>query len=161
EAAAGNTVVLAIDRETGLSSQRLSALRADRAGQGKRQIDVFGNTMDGQRSVSDVAVALLLHRLALESDLRKFRRVQEIRTAQIVVAVVIIRVDTRRLDRHIDGRLGRIFVVKGNRAAKVVKASVNRAHGQVLHGKANGRVDRIDFVFIGGPGWAANDKNNR
>ena len=106
----GYPKVLAIDGEAGMCAHhfpRLSSISG--AFEFKGQVNIFGNSLDRERAMGHVIIALLFHRLALEGDLRKLLGIKETGGAEIVVARSVVSIDTRRLDGHVHGRFGDVL----------------------------------------------------
>src|SRR5258706_5773158 len=99
---------------------------------------------DGQKTGQDVAFRLLFDRLALEGQLRIFRHLKEIRCPQMLVSVLVLRVDTGRLNHHMDRRLLRGLRVELDPSGELVEAPIDGIHTHVADGKSDFRPRRVD-----------------
>ena len=81
-------------------------------GDSERERDFFGHAVHGESAVRDQLSPAPLNALALKSDLRELLDREEIRRAQMVVALGDAGVDARSFDDSADGRFGDVaFVV--------------------------------------------------
>ena len=69
----GDSKVLAIDGQAGVRAHHFPHLPGiRRAFQFKGQVNILGDSLDRERAMGHIIIALLFHRFALEGDLRKF-----------------------------------------------------------------------------------------
>src|SRR5215213_2139035 len=90
-----DSVVLSIEHEPGRKShgpgRPVGILRGAFDGEGKG--DLLGDPVHGEGAVSEQVAALLLDSFALESDVRKLLRVEEVGGLQVRVSLLYARVD--------------------------------------------------------------------
>ena len=111
--------------------------------------------------MSPLSGAGLFHALAFEGDRRVFRDVKEIRAPQILVALVVLRVDARGIDRRGDGRFFRMIGIDADRAFEFLEAAGHITE-EVPHLEIDRGMDRIDLVgVVGARGQNANRRAKR
>src|SRR5260221_4099776 len=109
-----------------------------------RQRDRLGIALDGQ--VAGQVVAIATERLdlgALEGDRRVVRDVEEVGGSQVVVALLVVGPDARRLDGNFYCRRFWVVGVDIPRDADLGEVATHRHHAQVLGGELDLRVERI------------------
>jgi hypothetical protein len=87
----------------------------------------------------------LFHALALEGDSRVFRDIKEMIAAKILIAVVVLGVDARDVDRRCHRRFLRMISIDIDRAFEFLKVPSHEAK-KVAHLEADRGMDRIDLV---------------
>src|SRR5664279_1638338 len=61
------------------------------------------------------------------------------------VTLGLVGVDGAKVDRDLDGGLGRVLVVKLHRSLDLLETSLHRGHHHVAHAEFDGAVSRIQF----------------
>jgi hypothetical protein len=100
-----------------------------------------------------VTVIALLDRLdrgALEGDIGELLRVEEIGAAQVIVTLLLGRVD--RLGPNGDGesRLCGIILVDDELAGHVVESAMNPGQAEMRHAERNAGMSGIDVIIVRG-----------
>src|SRR4029077_20345076 len=103
-----------------------------------RTRDALDRQLARQREVATVAVEM--HRDGVEADLGEVLDVEEIRRAQVRVALVVQRLEAHYLDRAGDGRI----VSGDDRSFEVAEPSVDGLDHHVLDAELDCRMRRVD-----------------
>src|SRR5437588_362920 len=93
--------------------------------QSRRTAAAVADAVPGEVARHLVAVLGRLDRGALERDGRKLLGIEEVRTAEVVVAFLVAGVDGFRLNVQAERALGRIFRIDRERAGKVVEPAAD------------------------------------
>ena len=88
-----------------------------------------------------------LHAPALERHGRKFLRVKELRTAEMIVPFFDARIEAAHIDLHRDGGILRMLAIDVDLAAKIGKLAARRSE-ELMHAKTNGRAGLIELVDL-------------
>jgi hypothetical protein len=91
--------------------------------------------------------ALIFDAGAFERHLRILRRVEEVCGSQVCIAPVDSGVNALNLRGKLNGRFAYIFVVITNGAAKIAEAAFHQRNFEVLDGKPDNAMGRIDPVL--------------
>src|SRR5450756_1329156 len=106
--------------------------------------DGLGYSTDGEIAVDlPVVVAVVLHTRARERQLRVRVDLEEVRAAQMIVALLGARVDAGRLDRHARARLRRVLG-DVQHAFELAEAALDLGHHQVTGLELDRRVRGVE-----------------
>src|SRR5262249_20799125 len=94
-----------------------------------------------------LALAILAHTLRLEGNGWELRRVEVVRTLQIVIAAFGTSVDGIHIHGRVHARLRNVVIVDNRRAARLHEPSMNIADAHVAHCKSRRGVSLIDLPF--------------
>src|SRR5260221_793120 len=113
-----------------------------------RQRDWLGIALDGQVAGQVVAIAAQRFDLgALEGDRRIVRDIEEVGGSQVVVALLVVGPDARRLDGNFYGRRFLVVGVDIPRDADLGEVATHRHHAQVLCGELDLRLESIGLPW--------------
>src|SRR5581483_4676619 len=139
--------LLAVDLAADLEARHLLAPRVLAAPeQGRVEHDGARHAADRQVAVDPGRVgAGRLDPCAGEGDRRILLDVEEVGRSQVAVALLLARVDRRRVHLDLDRGLRRVRLVEHDRAGDAGEAALRRSEHHVLDTEANRRVLGIDL----------------
>src|SRR5436190_9556826 len=148
-----HVVIAALDRETRLAAADGLALSAF-AVRASLEVhrDRLGDTMDGEIAADLVALAAAFDFAALEGDCGELLRVEKVRAFEVLIALLVPRINAFHRYRQLDGAFRRIGRVERHRAGNRFERSVKIGHAVMLDAEDDGGMNRIDRVGIGAVG---------
>ena len=112
------------------------------------QGDRLGHPLEGEVTVEDVVVAALPHPGRSERRHRVVLDVEEVRGLDVLVALVVARVDG--VDGDLGAHGGGTVGADRNGAAERFELAADLAHHEVAYGEADGGMHRVDGPGAGG-----------
>src|SRR6185312_14446860 len=119
-----------------LATPRVANFALELGLQRHRARDVLDGEVARDREVPG---RVAIHARAAKDDLRMLRRVEEVRRAQVVVALLLAGVDACGIDLDLDAGLAWIRVVEVERAAVDAETTFDARDHQMLDGELNVR----------------------
>src|ERR1051325_4132510 len=121
----------------------------DRASNGEGKLNIFRDAVDGERAMSYETVALLFVVRALESEFREFLHIEEIRTLQMPIALVVASIDAGGYHVHVDVGFSDIAGVVVDGSVEIAECAGNVTDHQMADGETDLGVCLIQVVGIG------------
>src|SRR5262249_5118958 len=128
---AAHAKLRALEDQLGRETRALHAFQLDLLAAQERKRDRFGHAMEREVTLDLVAVLDRLDRGAREGDGGKVLDVEEVRGAQVGVALGVVGVDARRLDGHGERGFGWVSRVDGEGTGKLVEAAAYPGEAKV------------------------------